>query len=366
MNTAFYRAQTIGSMLRPAFLRDARRALRGGALNAAAFKRIEDRAVDEALTMQERAGIDLVTDGEQRRASFLGSLLETTEGLARNLSITKPWHQSVDQVVELSLGLVVTGKLRRRRSMVCEEYAYARARSTKAVKVTLPSPLMLVMFWAPDFARGAYDDIFELFHDGAAVIRAEIEELARMGCEHIQLDAPELAILIDPAAREAVFERSGIAASRLLGEGVELLNSLADVPGVNFGLHLCRGNNDGRWLSKGGYAAISKAVFPRALRFSTFLLEYDDSRSGGFEPLADIPRDKLVVLGLVSTKSAAMETGEFLMARIKQAARYFPHDQLALSPQCGFASGINGNPLDQAAEERKLRLVAEIAHRVWR
>lgn len=365
MGTAIYRSQTIGSMLRPASLRDARRALRSGTITSSAFKKIEDRAVDDALAIQERAGIELVTDGEQRRASFLGSLLETTEGLTRNLSITKPWHEDDEHVAELSLGLAVTGKLRRLRSMVCEEYAYARARSIKPVKVTLPSPMMLLMFWAPEFARANYRDVFELFVDGAEVIRAEIAELARMGCEQIQIDAPELAILIDPAARKIVFERNGIDPARVLGEGVELLNSLADAPGVSFGLHLCRGNNDGRWLSKGGYEAISKQVFGRADRFATLLLEYDDVRSGGFEPLADIPRDKLVVLGLVSTKHPAMESEQTLRARIEQAARYFPRDQLALSPQCGFASGIRGNPLDELDQERKLRLVADVAHHVW-
>ncbi|MBV8361152.1 MAG: cobalamin-independent methionine synthase II family protein [Deltaproteobacteria bacterium] len=363
--TAIYRAQTIGSMLRPASLRDARHALRQGTIPSTAFKRIEDRAVDDALALQERAGIDLVTDGEQRRASFLGSLLETTEGLTRDLSITKPWHEDDGRVTELSLGLAVTGKLRRLRSMVCEEYAYARARSSKPVKVTLPSPMMLLMFWAPQFAGGNYRDVFELFADGAEVIRAEIGELARMGCEHIQIDAPELAILIDPIARQTVFERNGIDPARVLGEGVELLNSLANSPGVNFGLHLCRGNNDGRWLSKGGYERISKEVFSRANCFTTFLLEYDDARSGNFEPLADIPRDKMVVLGLVSSKRATLESEAMLVARIEQAAHYFPREQLALSPQCGFASGIKGNPLDEAAQERKLHLVAEVAHRVW-
>jgi 5-methyltetrahydropteroyltriglutamate--homocysteine methyltransferase len=365
MGIAIYRAQTIGSMLRPPSLRDARHSLRQGIISPAAFKRIEDRAVDHALALQERADIDLVTDGEQRRASFLGTLLETTEGLTRDLSITKPWHEDDERVTELSLGLAVTGKLRRLRSMVCEEYSYARARSTRPLKVTLPSPMMLLMFWAPEFARGNYKDVFELFVDGAEAIRAEIAELARMGCENIQIDAPELAILIDPAAQRIVFERNGIDPARVLGEGVELLNSLADAPGVSFGLHLCRGNNDGRWLSKGGYESISKQVFQRASHFGTFLLEYDDARSGGFEPLVDIPRDKLVVLGLVSTKRPALEAEETLIARIDQAARYFPRDQLALSPQCGFASGIKGNPLDEATEERKLRLVADVAHRVW-
>jgi 5-methyltetrahydropteroyltriglutamate--homocysteine methyltransferase len=365
MDTASYRAQTVGSMLRPAYLREARQALRRGAISRACFKQIEDRAVDEVLALQERAGISLVTDGEQRRASFLGSLLETTEGLSRNLNITKPWHEDDERVVELSLGLAVTGRLRRLRSIVGEEYAYARARAKRPIKVTLPSPMMLLMFWSPELARGSYNDVFDLFVDGAGIIRAEIDELTRMGCAHIQIDAPELAILTDPAARHAVFERNGIDTARLLGEGVDLLNTLAEIPGVNFGLHLCRGNNDGRWLSRGGYEAISQQVFSRINHFSTLLLEYDDLRSGSFEPLRDVPRDKLVVLGLVSTKHAVMESEEMLIARIKDAARHFPLDQLALSPQCGFASGIKGNPIDEATQERKLRLVAEVAHRVW-
>src|SRR5579863_9642898 len=366
MSAKIYRAQTIGSMLRPDWLRDARRAHRRGELSAADFKRVEDRAVDEALAMQERSGVDVVTDGEQRRASFLGSLIETTVGLSRDLSLTKPWHEDDDTTTELSLGLVVNGKLRRQRSLVSEEFSYARARAKRPLKAALPSPMMLCMFWSANAASGAYDDPFELFADGAEVIRAEIAELARLGCEYVQIDAPELAILVDPSAQRNVFEKNGIDPARILGEGVEVLNSIADAPGVSFGLHLCRGNNDGRWLSRGGYEAISKEVFRRANRYDTFLLEYDDARSGSFDPLTDVPRDKAVVLGLISTKKSAMESAEDLTARIESAARYFPRDQLALSPQCGFASGIKGNPIDMATQEKKLQLVADVAHRVWR
>jgi len=366
MSVNTYRSQTVGSMLRPAWLRDARRAVRRGEISAAEFKCIEDRAVDEALALQERAGLDLVTDGEQRRASFLGSLVETTEGLTRSLALTKPWHEDEEHVVELSLGLCVTGRLRYQRSLVSEELTYARARAAKPVKVALPSPMMLSMFWSPTESRAAYNDPFELFADGAEVIRGEIRELARLGCRYIQIDAPELAILVDPAAQRDVFDRNGIDPARVLGEGVDILNSLADAAGVTFGLHMCRGNNDGRWLSAGGYDAISKEVFQRANRFDQLLLEYDDARSGGFEPLADIPRDKIVVLGLVTTKKNVLETADQLLARINEAARYFPREQLALSPQCGFASGIKGNPIDLEMQERKLRLVAEVAHRAWK
>jgi 5-methyltetrahydropteroyltriglutamate--homocysteine methyltransferase len=366
MAHTIYRAQTIGSMLRLAALREARRELRSNAMPTARFKRIEDAAVDEALAAQERAGIDLVTDGEQRRASFLGSLIETTVGLSRDLSLTKPWRADDGDVAELSLGLTVTGKLRRVRSLVGEEYAYARAKALRPLKVALPSPMMLCMFWSARTARDFYRDPLELFADGAEVIRAEIAELARMGCEYIQIDAPELAILVDPAARREVFERNGIDPAKILGEGVDILNSLAAAPGVTFGLHMCRGNNDGRWLSRGGYEAISAEVFRRAGRYDEFLLEYDDPRSGGFEPLADVPRDKVVVLGLVSTKRPVMESIDELIARVDQASRHFPRERMALSPQCGFASGIKGNPIDAAVQDRKLRLVAEAAHRIWR
>jgi 5-methyltetrahydropteroyltriglutamate--homocysteine methyltransferase len=365
MNPTLYRAQTVGSLLRPSYLQEAKRKHRHGELSSAQWKRIEDRAVDEAIELQQDAGLDVISDGEQRRLSFLGSLVETTEGLSRDRSITKPWHRDRDHVEELSLGLAVTGKLRRLRSMVGEEFVYLRARAAKPVKITLPSPMMLFMFWSPEQARGIYRDPFELFADGAEVIREEIAELSRLGCEYIQIDAPELAILVDPAAQRTVFEKNGIAPGRVLGEGIEMLNALADVPGVTFGLHMCRGNNDGRWLSQGGYETIAKEVFKRASRYRIFLLEYDDWRSGSFAPLAEVPSDKQVVLGLVSTKKNEMETAEGLLARIDEASRYFPREQLGISPQCGFASGIKGNPIDAAAQNRKLDLVGAVARRAW-
>jgi 5-methyltetrahydropteroyltriglutamate--homocysteine methyltransferase len=293
-------------------------------------------------------------------------LLDATTGLTRDSSVTKPWHEPDGGISELSLGLVITQKIQPQRSLVAEEYAYARARAHRPVKVALPSPMMLSMFWSPNAARDAYQDPFAAFADGAEVIRGEITELARLGCEYIQIDAPELATLTDPVASRALYENNGIDPKRILGEGLDILNSLADARGVSFGLHLCRGNNDGRWLAQGGYEAISKEVFRRATRYPTFLLEYDDARSGGFAPLADVPRDKTVVLGLISTKEPAIENPAELVARIDEAARYFPHEQLALSPQCGFASGIGGNPIDEAVQDAKLRLVAEVAHRVWR
>ncbi len=365
MSPRIYRSQPIGSLLRPLYLRDARRALRSGEISVADYKRVEDRAVDDALALQEAAGLDIINDGEQRRMSFLGSLLDAVEGLTRSSAVTHPWHEDGEHVVHLTLGLAVTGKLRRRRSMGGEEFVYARARARRPLKMTVPSPMMLAMFWSPRESTAAYRDPFEMFADGASLIREEIVELARLGCEYVQIDAPELANLVDPDAQRTLLEERGISPKRILGEGVEILNSLAGAQGVTFGLHICRGNNDGRWLAKGGYDAISREVFRRAERFDEFLLEYDDARSGSFEPLGDVPRDKRVVLGLVSTKRNQLESADDLVRRVEDAARFFPRDQLAISTQCGFASGIKGNPVEPAMQDRKLQLVARVARRLW-
>ena len=183
-----------------------------------------------------------------------------------------------------------------------EEYAYARARARRPVKVTLPSPLMLFLVWSPQRSRDAYPDPFEMFADGLRLMKEEAQELARMGCRYIQVDAPDFGQLVDPAQRDA-WEQAGISVDRVFSEGADMLNELAGVPGVSFGLHLCRGNYDSDWISTGTYETISKQLFQRAANYDTLLLEYDDERSGSFSALGDIPDDKTVVLGLVSTSS---------------------------------------------------------------
>ncbi|MGH7925891.1 MAG: cobalamin-independent methionine synthase II family protein [Candidatus Binatus sp.] len=358
-----YRAEAIGSLLRPGYLWDARRSLRSKEITLAQFKQVEDRAADEALALQESAGLDVVTDGEVRRISFIGPLSDVVAGL-EPMPVNRQWHEA-GKVVEFKMGLAVTGKVHRRRSLVTEEFAYARRQAKKPLKVTLPSPLMLNMFWSPEHSSGAYSDPFQLFADTADIVREEVRDLAAIGCEYIQIDAPELAVLVDPVAQAALYEKNGISSKRLLSEGVDLINAVGDAPGVTFGLHTCRGNNDGRWLAEGGYDVILKEIVRRATNFQIFLLEYDSPRAGSFAALADIPKDKTVVLGLVSTKTAEMEPFEGLVKRIDEAARYFPREQMALSTQCGFNSGVRGNPIGEAAQEKKLRLVAETAHRVW-
>ena len=358
-----YRAEVIGSLLRPSYLWDARRLLRSKEITIAEFKKIEDRAVDEMIAMQEAAGLDVVTDGEMRRISFIGPLSDVVAGL-EPMPVNRRWHEG-GKLVEFKMGLAVTGKVRRRRSLVTEEFVYARRQAKKPLKVTMPSPLMLNMFWSPEHSRQAYGDPFQMFADTVEILREEVRDLAALGCEYIQIDAPELAVLVDPAAQDSLYEKNGISSKRLLSEGVEMINAVAEAPGVMFGLHTCRGNNDGRWLAEGGYESILKEIVKRATNFQVLLLEYDDQRSGSFAPLADIPKDKTVVLGLASSKRAEVETADSLVKRIDNAARYFPREQMALSTQCGFNSGVRGNPVGDAAQEKKLRLVAEVAHQVW-
>ena len=308
-----YRAEVVGSLLRPAWLKDARMAWQQGKLAATEFKRIEDRAVDAAVAQQEAIGVDVITDGELRRALFIGPLTETVDGFGPTQEVIESqrhWRTpSGPYVSEAPQGFAVTGKLRRRRSLAAEEFTYLRARARKPAKVTLPSPLMLALLWSPKYSSSAYPDPFTLFADAVDVVRAEVQEVAALGCTYIQIDAPELGTLVDEATRTNAYEAQGISTDRLLGEGIEMLNAVADAPGVTFAMHMCRGNNAGMWMSEGGYEAISKQVFRRATRYDIFSLKYDDVRSGGFEPLRDIPTDKRVVLGLVSTRDRSPRAG---------------------------------------------------------
>ena len=195
---------------------------------------------------------------------------------------------------------------------------------------------MMTLRWSPQDSRDAYPDPFELFADAAEIMRQEAQELAALGCEYIQIDAPELGMLCDPDRRRQDFADAGIDPDRLLSDGIDLLNSVAAVPGITFGLHLCRGNNRGYYVGEGGYEAVARQVFGRAHNIALMLLEYDDWRSGSFEPLREMPQDRGVVLGLVSTKREELESAESVVARIEEAARYYPREQLALSTQCGF------------------------------
>ncbi|HTW03398.1 MAG TPA: cobalamin-independent methionine synthase II family protein [Streptosporangiaceae bacterium] len=365
MSPTVSRAEPVGSLLRPGGLLAARAEHAAGRLDVAAFKRAEDAAVDRAIAVQQDAGLDVVTDGEQRRSHFTGPLSEAVDGLGDVPAEHIDWHGSArSDEMTYAHRAAVTGRLLRTRSLAQEEFVYLRARAAKPVKITLPSPLMMQTFWSREHSAAAYRDPFDMFADAAAIVSAEIAGLAALGCRYVQIDAPELATLVDDSVRDG-FRARGIDPERMLNEGVEILNDMATTPGVRHAIHLCRGNRDGHWMASGGYEAISRQVFRRAPRFEAFFLEYDDERSGGFEPLADLPQDRFVFLGLVSTKRPALEEPEALLRRIDEAGRFYPRDQLGLSPQCGFSSAIGTYPLNEDQQQRKLGLVADVARRAW-
>jgi len=362
------RSDVVGSLLRPPELLEARRRHESGELSQSELERAEDRAVDWALALQEEAGIDVVTDGEMRRLSFQSQLPAAVEGFGEwglDAFLWGEWHSGElgDMVVERP-PIAVVGKLRRKRFLSAGELEYARGRTAKVLKVTLPSPSLFANFWDPDRSSAAYSGLEEFLGDVAGIMREEVDELVRLGCTYVQLDAPHYPLLVDPAMR-AFYESRGWPAERWLELGLELDNHvIGDHPGVTFGFHLCRGNQASRWLVSGGYDWLAGRIFPR-IRAERLLLEYDDERSGGFGPLAAVPEDKTVVLGLVTTKSGRRETVEELAGRIREASRFVPLERLALSPQCGFATSVVGNALSVEDERAKLRTIAETARAVW-
>jgi methionine synthase II (cobalamin-independent) len=361
-----YRAEVLGSLMRPKYLSEARADLEAGRIGAPEFKRIEDRAVDGAIALQEGAGLDIVADGELRRFGFIDHWLAAIDGLAEAPGKKIGFHAAPGQDdFGFASPVSVTSKIRRRRMLTVEEFAYARGKARLPLKVTLPSPLLLYTLWSPVHSRDAYPSPFDLFADGVELLREEVQELAALGCTYIQIDAPDLGTLVDPD-HIALREELEMPTERTLTEGVDMVNAVADVPGVTFGLHLCKGNFSSGYISAGGYESIAEQVFKRATNYDVFLLEYDDERSGSFDPLAQMPDDKVVVLGLVSSKNSELEPVETLVARIDQAAKLHPREQLALSTQCGFASiSVGANLISEETQEAKLHLVADVAHEVW-
>jgi 5-methyltetrahydropteroyltriglutamate--homocysteine methyltransferase len=359
-----YRADNVGSLLRPPYLHDAREKYAAGGISAREFKGIEDRAVDEAVSLQEASGIDVVTDGEMRRDLFLSQLAQSTSGFEKLPPTKYVWYHmdGTEDVATLTYGL--SGRLRRKRHLSAEEFSYLRARTARPTKVTVPSPTMFVFYWVPGVSDAAYPSITEFLDDVTDILRDEVEELARLGAQYIQIDAPEFGIGLEPRQQEW-FASKGFGFERMVPEGIERINAiLGDYPEITFGLHVCRGNNASRYMGNGSYAAIAEQIFPRT-RAERLLLEYDDERSGDFSPLSRVPEDKTVVLGLVTTKTPRVETPRGIEERIREASRYIPLERLALSTQCGFASVAKGNDITVEDERRKLGLVVEVARRVW-
>jgi 5-methyltetrahydropteroyltriglutamate--homocysteine methyltransferase len=369
-HAVFARADIVGSLLRPPELLQARERYSTGGISAAEFKRIEDRAVDWAIGLQERAGLPVVTDGEMRRESFQSQLVEAVDGFGEHdidAWLWGEWHGSEavgEKTTERPQTLGVVGKLRRRRHLSVEEFVYARGRTERTVKVTLPSPSMYANLWSPELSAGAYPTLDLFLEDVAQILREEVEELARLGAEYIQLDAPHYPLLMDPKTR-AFYEGLGWDLDRWLSRGIELDNYvIGDHSDVTFSFHLCRGNQGSRWLVSGSYEPLARRIFG-GINAQRLMLEYDDERSGDFGPLSHVPEDKVAVLGLVTTKTPRRETPQDLETRIYEASRFIPLERLALSPQCGFATSIIGNAISVEDEEYKLRTIVETAEQVW-
>lgn len=357
------RSDTVGSLLRPEYLRDAQKKLELGELTPAAYKKVEDRAVDEAVALQQNAGLDVVTDGEMRRYAFFGHLAEALEGFDKYAGWSITFRDGEGHEGSVARPVVV-GKLKWRRQMAVEEFTYLRGRTKVPAKVTLLSAQQAAAYYDPQKSKSAYATLEAYLADLVDFTRREIAELRRLGCEYVQIDAPQYAALLDEKIREGYRQR-GSDPDRLLAASVELDNAIIQGhPGVTFGIHICRGNYQSMFYASGGYDRIAEHVFGRS-KFDRFLLEYDDERSGTFDPLRYVPDNRVVVLGLVSSKLPRLETAENLKARIKEASKFVPLDRLALSPQCGFASTQEGNRIPPEIQKQKLELVGRTAREIW-
>jgi len=356
------RAEVVGSLLRPDFLVAARQKLESGELHPARFKEVEDRAVDEAIELQTSAGIDVITDGEQRRYAFFGHLVDSMAGFDKFGGWAIPFRDETGEQLVFKRPVVVE-KLRPLRSMAAEDFTYLRASTKVPAKVTLISAQQAAAYYDPEKSKGAYPTRDAYLADIVDLSRREVDELARLGCTYIQIDAPQYAALLDPELREG-YRKRGSDPEKLIDTCIEMDNAIIEGhPGVTFGIHICRGNNQSKFYAAGDYEPIAR-IFERT-KFNRFLLEYDDKRSGGFEPLKHVPEDRVVVLGLVTSKKPALESEDELKRRIEEASRNLPLERLALSPQCGFASTIEGNRLTVDDERKKLELVAKVAHSTW-
>lgn len=363
-------ADVVGSLLRPRALLEAREAFEAGRIAEPEFKVAEDRAVDAAIALQEAAGLSVVSDGEMRRLSFQSQMTEAVEGFGAwdiDAFLWGDWRGDeavADRRRERPRALGVVAPLRRKRHLCAEEFTYLRARTSVTPKINLPSPGLFANFYDPERSGAVYPNFRDFMAAVTGILRDEVAELVRLGARYIQIDAPHYLLFVDPNMRQ-FYESRGWDMERWLDEGIALDNALMEsFAGVTFGFHLCRGNQGSRWLAAGGYDAIAAPIFKR-IRAQRLLLEYDDERSGSFAPLTEIPEDKTVVLGLITTKHGALEHSALLARRIREAAGFVTLERLAISPQCGFATSVVGNNLSPEAQRRKLDLLCATAREVW-
>jgi 5-methyltetrahydropteroyltriglutamate--homocysteine methyltransferase len=364
------RADHVGSLLRPQALLDARQAHDEGRLTDEGLRAAEDAAIGEALALQREAGIGVYSDGEFRRASWVGGLPSVLEGVeATHMRRMPPgaWKGvgEAEANAELPItALSVTSRVRASRRFTGAETGFLAANAPGPWKITMPSPTIQLNMFEPGAIEAVYSDRQALLDDIVAIYQQEVDAQVADGAGYIQLDslrysqllsgfAPNGEAMIDPGA---IFDQTIAADNAVLAR--------AKAGGATTGVHVCRGNHRSAWVMSGSYDPVAERLL-NEVETDRFLLEYDDERSGGFEPLRFLPKGKVVVLGLVTTKVGALEDPDALARRVDQAARHVPLEQLALSPQCGFASTYKGNLLTMDDQRRKLALVAETARRIW-
>jgi 5-methyltetrahydropteroyltriglutamate--homocysteine methyltransferase len=362
-----FRADQVGSLLRPKGLLDARDEARRGAITADQLRAAEDDAIRRAVAMQEAAGMQAITDGEYRRATWHVDFLTGISGItATRSNYAVSFKDEGGEVAATGSMLTVTGKLARPRPIALADFDFLKSLTGRTAKVCLPSATYLHLRGGRKVVPPEiYPDIEEFWSDLARVYEAEIADLAAAGCRYVQIDDVSFAFLCDPAIR-AQIRHEGENPDALPKRYAQAINQFiaGRPPGVTITIHTCRGNHRSMWMAEGAYDAIAEAVFG-TIAVDGFFLEFDSERSGGFAPLRYVPRGRKVVLGLVSTKTTRLESKDDLKRRIDEAARYVPLEDLCLSPQCGFASTALGNKLTEDDERRKLELVVEVAQEVW-
>ena len=377
-----FRADHVGSLLRPPELLRVQADFAAQRISAADKRAAEDEAIITALNMQRQAGLEIFSDGEYRRGNWAGDFIAAVDGYVQgNMPVTFNWQlpeqlnsQTSEQQVANAMhampqqsGLVIGQKLRQKSRLTQEETAFLSQHAPGAWKITMPAAsYVLARGWVPGTSDKAYESRRALGMDIAQIIRAEVAAVAGEGALYIQIDNPHYPDYL-PDDRREQYRAMGLDPDQALEEDIAVDN--ASVQGLDrekhiLATHLCRGNGRSAWHTSGGYDRIAERLFG-TLDVDRFLLEYDSDRSGGFEPLRYIPRGKSVVLGLVTTKSGQLESADLLRRRIDEAAKYVPLEQLMLSPQCGFASVSEGNLLTWDEQRRKLELVAETARKVW-
>jgi len=362
-----YRADHVGSLLRPAELKQAREDFKAGKMPREKLKQVEDRHIRKAVAMQEAAGLQAVTDGEFRRAFWHVDFLTGFDNIvATQGQYALKFHGEGGAESETRSMMVVNGKVRRSRKIFVDDFSYLKSITKRTPKLCIPAPTYLHMRGGRKVVDAkAYPDLEEFWSDIARAYREEIRDLAAAGCTYLQIDDVSFACLCDEAIRGQV-RRDGEDPAKLPSKYAQVINALlADRPaGMSVTMHTCRGNHASMWMAAGGYDAVAEAVFGET-QVDGFFLEYDSERAGGFEPLRFVPRGKKVVLGLISTKSPVLEEKESLKRRIDAASKFVPLEDLCLSPQCGFASSETGNRLTEDDQRRKLELVAEVAREIW-